>query len=72
MTTTANGGLIHITGAQAEAANEESAAKTVVAAEKHCVDSAAGWDPYEVWRTRVNKPRMAREESAILESPGNR
>lgn len=62
MRTTVSGGLVEIAGVGADAANEEPAAERVVPAEKRREDSTAGWDPYEVWRTRVKEPRVARED----------
>lgn len=68
MRTRTNGGLNRITDAGIEAANEEPAAERVVPAEKAREDSStAGWDPYEVWRTRVKEPRVTRDEPGISE-----
>lgn len=30
---------------------------------------AAGWDPYEVWYTRVHLPRLERERAAAEQLP---
>ena len=64
MRTATNGGLVRITGVGVDAANEEPAAERVPA-EKHREDHTAGWDPYEVWRTRVKAPRATKEEPGI-------
>jgi hypothetical protein len=50
-----------------DAANEEPAADRVVPAEKRPGDRTAGWDPYEVWRTRVKEPRTPRPEPGIAD-----
>ena len=49
--------------ASASAANEEFAATTIVS-EKAARPRSAGWDPYEVWRTRV-KPAQVDSSSDI-------
>ena len=64
MRSTTNGGLVRITAVGVDAANEEPAAERVPA-EKRREDRTAGWDPYEVWRTRVKEPRVPKEEPGI-------
>ena len=64
MRTTTNGGLVQITAPGDDAANEEPAAERVPA-EKRQEDGTAGWDPYEVWRTRIKEPRTPRPEPGI-------
>ena len=39
------------------------------AAQRMIPRRSSGWDPYEVWRTRVKAPREA-EEGDILDSAG--
>lgn len=65
MRTTTNGGLVLIAGVGTDAANEEPAADRVVPVEKKREDSSAGWNPYEVWRTRVKEPRVTRDELPV-------
>ena len=65
MRNTTNGGLVRITAPGDDAANEAPSAEQVVPTEKRQEDSAAGWDPYEVWRTRVKEPRTSRDEPGI-------
>jgi hypothetical protein len=64
MRSATNGGLVRITGVGVDAANEEPAAERV-RAERHREDRTAGWDPYEVWRTRVKEPRVTKDEPGI-------
>jgi hypothetical protein len=60
MTITSNGGLVRLSGAEmGKAANEDQAVNSQVVERRH-TDEAAGWDPYEVWRTRVKAPRDTR------------
>jgi len=61
MTITANGGLVSIGGGAGDAANEDVAADQSVPAMEHRDPGTAGWDPYEVWRTRVKAPRAERD-----------
>jgi hypothetical protein len=61
MKTTASGGLVRIAGESEVAANEEIAADLPVADGRRN-DATAGWDPYQVWLTRVKAPREARDE----------
>jgi hypothetical protein len=62
MRTRVNGGLVPVAGVGSDAANEETAAERVVPAEERREDSTAGWDPYEVWRTRVKEPRVPHKD----------
>ena len=64
MRTKTNGGLVQIVDVGTDAANEQ-AAERVVPVEKKREDGTAGWNPYEVWRTRVKEPRMTRDESPL-------
>ncbi len=72
MTTTVNGGLIRITGEGIDAGREEPAVKQVVPAARDRDQSTAGWDPYEVWRTRVKEPRVAHDDSATSKPDSHR
>ncbi len=65
MRTKTNGGLVQIVNVGSDAANEEPAAERVVPVDKKREDSTAGWNPYEVWRTRVKEPRVTRGESPV-------
>jgi hypothetical protein len=63
----ANGGLVNFAADAGSAANEDEAADRSVPAEER--DSGtAGWDPYEVWLTRVRGPRRNRDAP---DAPGN-
>jgi len=44
------------------AANEEFIETAADAPERHA-DTPSGWDPYEVWRTRVKASSRARQEA---------
>jgi hypothetical protein len=61
MKITVSGGLVRIAGESEVAANEEIAAGLPVADGRRN-DATAGWDPYQVWLTRVKAPREARDE----------
>jgi len=61
MTITTSGGLVRIAGESEVAANEEVAASLPVADGRRN-DATAGWDPYQVWLTRVKAPREARDQ----------
>lgn len=61
MRITANGGLVRIAGDNGDAANEDQAVEKTVPAVERSDPGTAGWDPYEVWRTRVKAPRLAHE-----------
>lgn len=65
MKITASGGLVRIAGESEGAANEELAAGLPVEDGRRN-DATAGWDPYQVWLTRVKAPREARDQ---LETP---
>jgi hypothetical protein len=56
MTIQADGGLVTIAGDGGGAANDDVAAEQPVPA-KEGDAGAAGWDPYDVWLTRVKAPR---------------
>lgn len=62
MTITTSGGLVRISGDVGTAANEDRAAEPGVVEDRRA-DGAAGWDPYEVWRTRVKGARDTRVKS---------
>jgi len=70
MTITASGGLVSISGDAGEAANAEVAADQSVPAVEHRDPGTAGWDPYEVWRTRVKAKRPERDPPDPLGHPG--
>lgn len=61
MRSTVISGLVRIAGDVSPAANEDRIAQGMdpgVSAEEHRrTDAPAGWDPYDVWRTRVKKAR---------------
>ena len=57
-----NVGLVRLADAQSTAANEDRTA-VVAAAESKEAGSASGWDPYEVWRTRIKSARDTRSKS---------
>jgi hypothetical protein len=59
MRITANGGLVRIAGDTGDAANEDRAVEQTVPAVERSDPGTAGWDPYEVWRTRVKATRQA-------------
>ena len=61
MRITANGGLVSIAGETGDAANEERAVEKTVPAVERSDPGTAGWDPYEVSRTREKAPRLANE-----------
>lgn len=61
MTITTSGGLVSISGDVGLAANEDLAAQPGTVDDRQ-TDGAAGWDPYEVWRTRVKDVRGTREK----------
>ena len=67
MTITTSGGLVRIAGESEVAANEEVAASLPVADGRRN-DATAGWDPYQVWLTRVKVPREARDQPDSPES----
>jgi hypothetical protein len=55
---------------RAQAANDEAAAKTLSAGEPHegaedaANQPAGGWDPFEVWRTRIKAAQKSDHTSA--------
>jgi len=57
MTITTSGGLVRLSGDTDLAANEDLVVEAPVATRE--AEEAAGWDPYEVWRTRVKRSRDA-------------
>ena len=64
MRSTTNGGLVRVTASGDDAANEDPTAERAPI-EKRPEDRTAGWDPYEVWRTRVKEPRTPQPEPGI-------
>lgn len=68
MTITTNGGLVRISGDAGLAANEDLAVEPGAVDDRRA-DGAAGWDPYEVWRTRIKSVRDTREKSGSDEEP---
>lgn len=68
MTKTTGGGLVRITADGGMAANEDRAAESAVVDDRGA-DGAPGWDPYEVWRTRVKKTRGTLNETDASETP---
>ena len=68
MTITTSGGLVRISGDGGMAANDDRAAESAVS-DNRGADGAAGWDPYEVWRTRVKDARDTRDKTDTNETP---
>jgi hypothetical protein len=68
MTITTSGGLVRIFGDEGLAANEDLAAEPG-AVDAPQTDGAAGWDPYEVWRTRIKCVRDTREKLHSHDEP---
>lgn len=68
MTITTNDGLVRISGDAGLAANEDLAVEPKAVDDRRA-DEAAGWDPYEVWRTRVKSVRETREKPDSDEEP---
>lgn len=61
MQITGSGGLVRIAGESDVAANDDQvAAAFVVDVDGRRNDATEGWDPYQVWLTRVKAPRDAR------------
>jgi hypothetical protein len=61
MQITGSGGLVRIAGESDVAANDDRvAAAFVVDVDGRRSDATEGWDPYQVWLTRVKAPRDAR------------
>ena len=61
MTTPTLNGLVTFAGEEGSAANDDRAEATGSWKIPH-IDERAGWDPYEVWRTRVKNPRATRDK----------
>jgi len=57
MITLFSGGLVRLAGEDSAAANEDRVDPTFCVNTDARHDENAGWDPYEVWRTRV-KPAL--------------
>jgi hypothetical protein len=62
MTIKANVGLVKIAGSVGTAANEDRVVEDGFAEINRRIDATAGWDPYDVWRTRVKQARDLRTE----------
>jgi hypothetical protein len=60
MQITTSGGLVRIADESDVAANEDEAGATFDV-EDGGRDATPGWDPYQVWLTRVKAPREARD-----------
>jgi hypothetical protein len=56
--------LVQVAGMGADAANEVPAAERGVTEKPREDSTAAGWDPYEVWRTRVKESRVPHKDSS--------
>ncbi len=61
MKITTSGGLVSIAGKSEVAANEDEAAATSTIEDDRRTDATAGWDPYQIWLTRVKAPREAKD-----------
>ncbi len=61
MKITTSGGLVRIAGKSDVAANEDEAAATFAVEDGQRADATAGWDPYQIWLTRVKAPREAKD-----------
>lgn len=68
MTIKTGGGLVRISGDAGTAANEDRAADSAVV-DNRSADGAPGWDPYEVWRTRVKKTSATQGDTDASSSP---
>jgi len=68
MTITTSGGLVRLSGDAGMAANDDLAVVSTVVVDRKA-EEAAGWDPYEVWRTRVRDVRDTREKTDTNETP---
>jgi len=62
-----NVGLVRLADAGSVAANEDRTPVALAAAESKDSGSASGWDPYEVWRTRI---KSARDTRSKIDSDG--
>jgi hypothetical protein len=60
MKITTSSGLVRIAGTSDVAANEDQAVTTFAVEDGRRTDATPGWDPYQVWLTRVKAPREAR------------
>jgi hypothetical protein len=67
MKITTSGGLVRIAGKSEVAANEDEAAATFGAEDTRRTDATAGWDPYQIWLTRVKAPRDAKDLADLSE-----
>jgi hypothetical protein len=61
MQITTSGGLVRISGESDVAANEDEAGAGFDVEDGRRTDATPGWDPYQVWLTRVKAPREARD-----------
>jgi hypothetical protein len=61
MKITTSSGLVRIAGTSDVAANEDQAVTTFAVEDGRRTDATPGWDPYQVWLTRVKAPREARD-----------
>jgi hypothetical protein len=68
MKITVSGGLVRIAG-DAEVAANEALAESLPVDETRRTDVTAGWDPYQVWLTRVKAPREARDQELSEPTP---
>jgi hypothetical protein len=64
MTIKANVGLVKIAGSVSPAANEDRVTGDGFAELNRRNDATAGWDPYDVWRTRVKQARDLQTDPA--------
>jgi hypothetical protein len=62
MMTIFSGGLVRPAGEDGAAANDELADPTFVVNKDGRSSETAGWDPYEVWLTRVKPARPTTDE----------
>lgn len=69
MTVTASGGLGGVADNVGRAANEDQVAEPSVTESGPQSDETAGWDPYEVWRTRVKSVRDIRSKTDSEDVP---
>lgn len=68
MSVTVSGGLVSVAG-DASRATEEIPVAEFVSQSRPTTDEPAGWDPYEVWRTRVKGVRDTRSKTASSDCP---
>lgn len=69
MKVTASGGLGGMTDNVGRAANEDQLAEASVVKSEPQSHETAGWDPYEVWRTRVKSVRDIRSKTDSEDVP---